>query len=213
MKDLNNVNPIEFQTIYMQQDKTTQAMCKALKEVYYKVSRSTFLAFFYGELDRLDDSVLDELAWQFDVDFYKSTLPRKSKVELIRNSNYIKQLKGTPAALERLLSSLFGKSKVKEWFDYNGKPYHFIVDIWNQNDVFDMLEIFFESIETVKNVRSVLEKVNIIYETEDRLYFGAGSVQSNDITIYPYSPDDIDIETEFNVESGIGSGYMEVTIA
>ena len=212
MKDLKNFNLIDFQNFYMQNDRTAKRICKALNTIYLEVARGTFLAAFYWRLDELEDEILDEIAWELDVDFYSNSLPKKSKVELIRKSNFIKQLKGTTGAVETFLASLFGRSKVNEWFDYSGEPYHFIVDIWNQNDVFDLLDVFFASIDKVKNVRSFLEKVNIIEENNQKIYIAAATQEGEEITIYPYSPDNLETSIDVNVPTGIGDCYYEITI-
>lgn len=212
MKDLKNFNLIDFQNFYMQNDRTIKRICKALNTIYLEVARGTFLAAFYWRLDELEDEILDEIAWELDVDFYSNSLPKKSKVELIRKSNFIKQMKGTVGAVETFLASLFGRSKVNEWFDYNGEPYKFIVDIWNQNNVFDLLDVFFASIDKVKNVRSFLEKVNIIEENNQKIYIAAATQEGEEITIYPYSPDNLETSIDVNVPTGIGDCYYEITI-
>ena len=163
-------------------------------------------------MDELEDEILDEIAWELDVDFYSNSLPKKSKVELIRKSNFIKQMKGTVGAVETFLASLFGRSKVNEWFDYNGEPYHFIVDIWNQNDVFDLLDVFFASIDKVKNVRSFLEKVNIIEENNQKIYIATATQEGEEITIYPYSPDNLETSIDVSIPTGVSDCYYEITI-
>lgn len=212
MKDLKNFNLIDFQNFYMKNDRTTKRICKALNTIYLEVARGTFLAAFYWRLDELEDEILDEIAWELDVDFYSNSLPRKSKIELIRKSNFIKQLKGTVGAVETFLASLFGRSRINEWFNYNGEPYHFIVDIWNQNDVFDLLDVFFASIDKVKNVRSFLEKVNIIEENNQKIYIATATQEGEEITIYPYVPDNLETSIDVNVPTGVGDCYYEITI-
>ena len=212
MKDLKNFNLIDFQNFYMQNDRTTKRICKALNTIYLEVARGTFLVAFYWRLDELEDEILDEIAWELDVDFYSNSLPKKSKVELIRKSNFIKQMKGTVGAVETFLASLFGRSKVNEWFDYNGEPYKFIVDIWNQNDVFDLLDVFFASIDKVKNVRSFLEKVNIIEENNQKIYIAAATQEGEEITIYPYSPDNLETSIDVSIPTGVSDCYYEITI-
>ena len=73
--NLNNINLLDLQTSYMKQDPTTIAMCKILTPIFRELSKESKLAFIYGRVDELDDKILDELAWQFHVDFYSVDFP------------------------------------------------------------------------------------------------------------------------------------------
>lgn len=149
--DLNNIDLLDLQTSYMKQDPTTIAMCKALNPIFIELSKESKLAFIYGRIDELDDKTLDELAWQFHVDFYSVDFPINVKRNLIKNSKIIHRLKGTPIGVEHLLSSIFGSSKLVEWFEYDGKPFMFKVKVDVENNINLLLDKFEESINSVKN--------------------------------------------------------------
>lgn len=112
-------------------------------------------------LDILPSDVLDLLAWQMHVDFYDSALPIAVRRELIRNSIRWHKRKGTPSAVEELISTIFDSGQINEWFNYGGAPYTFQVITTNESVTTDRAEQFIRALNSVKNERSWLDKVII----------------------------------------------------
>ncbi|OLN21392.1 phage tail protein I [Domibacillus antri] len=116
--------------------------------------------------------LLDFVAYENHVDFYEPSLPEVVKRELIAKSDYLHEIKGTPAAVEELITTIFGEGLVEEWFDYDGLPYHFRVVTNNDEVTNERAHSFIKALNTVKNRRSVLDNV-IIRQTEHMgNYFG-----------------------------------------
>lgn len=131
--------------------------------------------YIYKNMELLNDKILDELAWQWNVEFYASDLPKTKKIEMIRKSylHYFK--KGTVGVLESSLQTLVGDIKISEFPEYGGTPYTFrlisgenIPDNSNLDEIKKMIGIF-------KNVRSTLDK--IIFLKEDRVKLFTKSTQ------------------------------------
>ena len=69
--------------------------------------------------------------------------------------------RGTVAAVERVVSDIFGDGWVEEWSQYGGEPFHFKVHTSNVS-AGDQEAAYFESIvASTQNVRSYLEAVII----------------------------------------------------
>lgn len=203
--NLDNINLLDLQTSYMSKDTTVIAMCKALEPVFKQLSKESKLCLIYSQIDNLNDEILDELAWQFHVDFYNVNFPINVKKNLIKNSRKIHRLKGTPASVETLLSSIFGKSELVEWFEYGGEPYMFKVKVQIENNINQLLDNFEESIDTVKNTRSHLEKIELYSTSKSKIYISSSSLGGEDITVYPWSPRDL--SSKGNVEIALSNVY------
>lgn len=113
----------------------------------------------FFDVDQLPEYLLDYLAYQKHVDFYDTALPIEQKRELIKKADYFHRLKGTPAAVEGLISILFGQGRILEWFEYDGEPYHFKIRTNNYTVMGNQTEKFIKSLESVKNLRSKLDAV------------------------------------------------------
>jgi phage tail P2-like protein len=79
----------------------------------------------YGNLTGQPESILDYLAAQFNVPFYNQSFTASQKLSLIQNNFYFQSQLGTPAILQNLITTIFANAQVQEWWQYNGKPYHF----------------------------------------------------------------------------------------
>ena len=79
--------------------------------------------------------------------------------------------KGTPAAVEDLIAAVFGEGKVVEWFEYGGEPYHFKVVTNDYALANERSEEFIKALNTVKNARSWLEKIEVTQVEEMNAYF------------------------------------------
>lgn len=137
-------------------------------------------------LDELDDNTLDHLAWQMNVDFYEMDLPIDKKVGLIQNAILFKIRKGTAGAVEDILSVVFDKSSVKEWFEYDGEPYMFKItttDFVSEGKYQSLKTVM----NTVKNTRSHLESFIIERTKTTNLYFLAGTHRVKKRVINPAS--------------------------
>jgi len=117
-------------------------------------------------IDSIDASALVHLADQFHIMGNEGWLQAKTeaeKRELIKNAIELHRYKGTKYALIKVLNSLNINGEIEEWFEYDGDPYHFKINIFLQNYLYN--ESVFESlkkmIDEYKNVRSVLEEINI----------------------------------------------------
>lgn len=118
----------------------------------------------YAAIATAPDTVLDVLAVELRTPAYDASLPTKTKRELIADSVTFFSRLGTPAALERLVKTLFLSGRVVEWFDYSGEEYHFKVQIDTAADAIDaakqaQIQVWANS---YKNQRSVLDTIEYV---------------------------------------------------
>ena len=112
----------------------------------------------YAAIDVAGDDVLDMLAAELDTQYYDVLLDVEAKRKLVKNTLIWYGKAGTPAAVEELITSVFGEGRVEEWFDYGGEPFYFKV-YTNATFTEDMISKFDNMLEKVKNTRSKLETV------------------------------------------------------
>ena len=127
-------------------------------------------------LDNLSDTVLDHLAYQYHVDFYKTDYPIQRKRQMIKDSFYLHSIKGTPYAVELFLSNFMKSPEVQEYFDYDGEPYHFKINTKGLFIPIDSEKLFLTLINHAKNVRSWLESITFDLTIEEAQKISVGHV-------------------------------------
>lgn len=139
-------------------------------------------------VDNVDASALPLLAEQFHIlgnEGWLYAQTEQEKRNLIKNAIELHRYKGTKYALRKVLEILNLNGKIKEWFEYEGNPYHFIVslDLRNKGFEFTTEEQLMDLIEETKNVRSVMEtlEVNLTNQADYRLR--TAMITSEEITI------------------------------
>lgn len=139
-------------------------------------------------IDNVDSSALPHLAEQFHITGKEGWIYAQSeeeKRELIKNSIELHKYKGTKYALEKVLEILNLNGKITEWFDYGGEPYYFKVVLnltskgFEQTTEKDLLEL----IEETKNVRSVMEALEVNLVTIARQKIRAAMITSEEVVI------------------------------
>jgi phage tail P2-like protein len=159
-----------------------EAVEKELKEAYEEAeSMSNF-----SKVDQLPEELLDYLGYQRNVDFYDKGLDIEKKRELIRKAKFFQRYKGTAAAVEEMVETVFPKGKVQEWFEYGGDPFKFKVSTTDRVTDPSKIPQIFKAIETVKNKRSKLESLTIERDKDMNSYIGVASSQSSIVQINPF---------------------------
>lgn len=126
----------------------------------------------YSRFNDWTDDEVDELAWEYRPPFYDADLPLEQKRLLIKNAIPYHRRKGTPSAIEDLITLLFGEGKVEEWWQYGGDPYHFRV-VTNNSDITTVrAEEFVNAVDSVKRLSTVLDSVTITQAEDLSLYIG-----------------------------------------
>lgn len=120
---------------------------------------------FYKNLELLNNNVLDEIAWHWNVEFYSSELPKLKKIELIKSSYFFHLKKGTVGGLEKAVKAILADIKVVEWFEYGGVPFTFRLILDNKSIDTESLKRIYKVVDTYKNVRSTLDSF-IVSKTE-----------------------------------------------
>ncbi|MCM3632924.1 phage tail protein I [Paenibacillus camelliae] len=131
--------------------------------------------FFVGNVDHISGAWLDALAWQWQAPYYDQTLPIEQKREIVTRSLSWHKRKGTPSAVEELVTTIFGSGEVQEWWEYGGQPGYFKVRTNDPSATADKATEFLAAINSVKNERSWLEKIEIITEGTMRIYYGVAT--------------------------------------
>lgn len=149
-------------------DKGVKETADAVSEALNAVTDLIPMELVYSRMDSLPEEILDVLAWQFHVDDYDDTANIETKRRQIRTAIAIHRYKGTVFAVRQVVDSLAGGSKLKEWYEYGGKAYHFHVegmpDEVRSGAAVDTLT---RAINNAKNVRSWLDE--LIWHRELRM--------------------------------------------
>ena len=167
-KDLQSVSLLDILPPNLLADKKINAAARALDDELQKITAATRNALLLPRLDELSEEVIDLLAWQWHVDFYEPIgMDIETKRKLIKNSIAWHRIKGTPAAVEQVVSAVFDTSHVQEWFEYGGKPYHFKVITEDVTTDPNVLARMRRAINAAKNTRSWLETIEFILHLQD----------------------------------------------
>ena len=172
---LNSLELLKFLPLYMQDDLNAQGFAYTVQRQLDKIILLIDQALIYGRVEELSSEVLDELAWQFNIPEYNSTFSLEVKRTLISQCMLIHQTRGTVAAVEKVITDVFGVGWVEEWFDYatTGDPYHFNVHTTNPIVTDELHDEFIRVLTTTKNLRSVLDEIIVDLVTSMNVYHGA----------------------------------------
>ena len=151
--------------------KNLTAFSKNIENTFktYIINKIQYLAFFYN-LEIQEDKVLDEIAWFFNIDKYRTDLDREIKIKLIKSAYWVHSKKGTKAAVISQLKNLNYEIKIEEWFEYGGRPFTFRLITGNESKDKNWLKNVLSLIEEYKNVRSILEAFYSLKEKKHKYY-------------------------------------------
>ena len=173
-KDLQSVSLLDILPPNLLADKQIYAAARALDDELQKITAATRNALLLPRLDELSEEVIDLLAWQWHVDFYEPSMSIDTKRRLVCESIAQHRIKGTKAAVEKMVQTVFKEGVVSEWFEYGGEPYHFRIDLLTapnitQDDTARLLAV----VNASKNVRSVLDELRLRREAQNDMYYAS----------------------------------------
>lgn len=172
VNNINNFSIVDLLPPSISSDSTIINACKCIDQELHKVSGYIEKLNILNNIDNLDDSILDVLAYQFDVPYYDSDLTIEKKRELVKGSISWHKKKGTVGAVEEIVSIVFGESKVEEWYKYNGNPHHFRIITTNIEVDDSFISKFKEAVEHIKRKSSWLDEVIVIIASQLSIYTG-----------------------------------------
>ena len=163
LKSLQDFSMMDLLPDSLTRDPQIRAYIEGIDEELRKLSKDIRETLILSRIDELPENVLDLLAWQFHLDFYQpAELDIGTKRELIRESIADHRIRGTPAAVEKLLTTIFNNASVKEWWEFDGAPYTFRIEQLGKTLATEQDYKDFElALDVAKNVRSHLESFTV----------------------------------------------------
>jgi len=163
-------------------DPKFRAAADCLDVLLAKTNKQMDGLLLYSRIDELEEQELDDLAWQFGLDWYEgygqaNTIELKRK--LVKIAITQKFHKGTIFAMKRVPEILEYPIKIIEWWqkdlEITLKPYEFdvYVDLSNIGSNPQFYRDLEKMIDSLKNVRSHLRRIEAIIEVaKQKIFFG-----------------------------------------
>ncbi len=170
-------------------DQEVQDICDSIQPQFDKAYDDILNVLLLPRLDELSEALLDELAWQYHVDFYRDNYTMETKRGLIRSAIERHRLKGTPAVVEEVVRTCYQRAVVEEWFEWGGDPYYFRVLLRAENPAPPLnLEEVIALIDAYKSKRSWLEGIyyHVPHDLVIGTQFGYAAYWGRVCGTYPY---------------------------
>jgi len=181
---LSTVSLAEILPANLVSDPFVAALIPVFDEEFRLLVADTAKILLLADLAHQPDAVLDELAWQFRVDLYDQSMTLGEKRELIASALYWHSVKGTPHAIERVISIVFGEGTLEEWFEYSGEPFHFRVQLaGGQFPDGEKYATFVRLAGLVKRASAILEVLMIQQSGEQAMFIGGAMQIGQHITL------------------------------
>ncbi|WP_297429331.1 phage tail protein I [Clostridium sp.] len=199
----------------LKSDADVIAAAKAVDNEFLLIVNEVKECILLPKIDDIDNSdLIDLLAWQMHVDFYDNTLPIDIRRNLVKNSIKWHRIKGTPQAVIDVATSVFGRTKLTEWFEYGADPYYFKLDVnvTEQGASPENIKKIETLVNAYKNKRSWIDIINIFFSTQCNVYFGATSITGEQIITYPWTPSNIEDTVDVKIAIAQVAGNETITI-
>jgi len=172
--ELNNVSILNLMPPNIAADKNirmlAEAFDEALRDIIKKIPEAAIIPNLVMN-NIVNELLIDLLAWQFHVDFYDPKFPIEKKRDLVMKSLDWHTRKGTPGVVEELISTVFSKAIVQEWFEYGGLPYMFQIATDEPMPDTETRNNLIRAMNSVKNTRSCFDVFKQLVYLIDRVFF------------------------------------------
>lgn len=113
----------------------------------------------YAAISSLQERILDTLAVELRTPAYDENFTVKVKRALVADTMTFYKMMGTPAAVNKIIKTIFEAGYIKEWFDYGGKPYHFKAYTTNPKITTEDVDEFRRVLGSVKRLSAWLDEI------------------------------------------------------
>lgn len=171
MSKLDKESMLQVYPSVLDHDRLFNALGRTMADGLGTAITDTEHANIYTRIDKLEEALLDTLAKDFNVSWYDYNATVVEKRAIIKNSMNAHRKIGTKKAVESIISDVIPGTKVEEWFEYDGKEYHFRMKIpgtWTP----EKAEWIARTVNMVKNVRSRIDDYTFVLEWLHRLFVG-----------------------------------------
>lgn len=148
----------------LRQDEQMQALAAGIAEVLAARPAEIDRLLIYPRIDELLEDLLDRLAYDFKVDWWDAEYSLAEKRQTLKDNWQVHRRLGTKAAVERAIAAIYPETKVLEWFEYAGEPYHFKLEINLTGSDFDLerQQRVLDRVAYYKNLRSHLDGIEYV---------------------------------------------------
>ena len=153
-------------------DPVALALATAIAAEIEEAVCKTSLASIYARIDELDEPLLDILAKDFKVDWWRADAPIEEKRYTLKTSWYIHRHLGTKAAVETAIRDFIGSGVVQEWYEYGGKPHHYRIKDGNNTAIAENYSQVLSVLRVVSRGSSVLDHITALLEYSQTIYVG-----------------------------------------
>lgn len=171
------------------QDNKLLNLCEAIQPQFSDITQAIIQVLFLPNLSKLSGGILEHLAWWFNLaadESWSLAITDKQKQDLIANAIEIHRYKGTLYGLKRALTSLNIIVNIEEWFEYNGEPFNFRINIDGTGRYTpEQLKQLDHYIDRNKNVRSWVNGTIYSFDLPCHIKLACGLVQNELVEIYP----------------------------
>lgn len=142
-------------------DQSTLALATAAAAMLERNKEDINRISIYTCIDQLPEELLDILAWDFKVDWWDGNYTLEEKRKTLKESWHVHRTMGTKAAVLRAICAIYPDTKILEWWEYDGDPYHFKLLI---NSTFEDVDQnkhqrVMERVDYYKPLRSVMDEI------------------------------------------------------
>ena len=164
--------------INAQMEPEIKAISYALQNAISDLRATLQTSLVYAAMDDLNEKALDNLATELSTLYYDQDLEIEVRRGLVKNTLKWYEKAGTPAAVEELMTVLFGGGFVTEWFDFaEPEGNEGLFDVNSSGELTPGVVAQLNTIlRKVKNLRSHLRKVEISRRAFNNLYIATANM-------------------------------------
>ena len=176
---LKDVDLYKMLPIFMKQDKFDKLLAEGLSNLFQKLSVDIDRTVIVGQIDKLNEKELDQLAEDWNVFWYLKSATLEQKRQLIKDSPLVFSRLGTVWAVERVMNNYLPESELKEWFEYDGNPHYFRF-VTNNTDILQTdIDAFLFVLEKIKRKSQWLEAIILELRAKGTMFPGVGFIEES----------------------------------
>lgn len=159
--DIYNMDFIKLLPAFMREDAANIGLSKAVDEIIEQLAKKAATGSTWDQLNNMGEQELDLLAEELNITWYDKAAEISAKRTIIQESDMVHSKLGTNWAVKQVINAYFGEGRIIEWFDYDGKPYHFKIETPNKSILNKKQDFFQRMLNVVKRESACLECLEI----------------------------------------------------